>query len=347
MLRGLLVVGSALVFGAFVAYGRSEAPSPPRGPTGPAGVEPPVVAARPTVAPTAGGATGPAARTAPVPESPLVLRRALDGTMDVESLPAPGPLDWLANHDEEGQTYEEWRVCRRHAPDARRTTIRLLPLGDLGRGDFPSIEVLASYAETFFGMPARPVEGAGAPPTFAARRNPHTGRPQILTTDVLDWLAKDLPRDAFCVLALTTTDLYPEPAWNYVFGQASFFDRTGVFSFARYDPAFDGSKRDASTPLLVLRRALKVMTHEIGHMFGLEHCVRARCLMNGVNHLGEADATPMDVCPVCLAKLHHAIRFDVLARERALEAWRRSHGLVEEADRCAARIARWTAPAPR
>ncbi len=348
MLRVLLVAGSALVFGAFVAYARaarSPATDLPR--AAPVGVpgSTPLADSRPAVDSAAGPGSARTPREAESPESALVLRRALDGTVDVEPLPAPGPLDWLANHDEAGQNYEEWRVCRRHTPDARHTTIRLLPLGDLGKGDFPSIDVLASYAEAFFGMPARPVESTGAPPKFVARRNPHSGRPQILTTDVLDWLGKDLPGDAFCVLALTTTDLYPEPAWNYVFGQASFFDRTGVFSFARYDPAFDGSSRDASTPLLVLRRSLKVMTHEIGHMFGIEHCVRARCLMNGVNHLGEADATPMDVCPVCLAKLHHAVHFDVLARERALEAWRRSHGLVAEADRCAARIARWTAPA--
>jgi archaemetzincin len=33
-------------------------------------------------------------------------------------------------------------------------------------------------------------------------------------------------------------DLYPDPAWNFVFGQASLRERVEVFSFARYDPAF-------------------------------------------------------------------------------------------------------------
>lgn len=107
--------------------------------------------------------------------------------------------------------------------------------------------------------------------------------------------------------------------------------------------------RPATTPEspLALRRAPMVMSLEIGHMFWIGHRVGARRLMNAVNHLGEADATPMDLCLICLAKLHHVARFDVLARERALEAWRRAHGLVEEADRSVARIARWTAPAAR
>jgi archaemetzincin len=31
-------------------------------------------------------------------------------------------------------------------------------------------------------------------------------------------------------------DLYPEPSWNFVFGQASLNERVGVYSFARYGP---------------------------------------------------------------------------------------------------------------
>jgi archaemetzincin len=217
-----------------------------------------------------------------------------------------------------------------------------MPLGELGVEVFPSIDVLASYAEAFFGMPARPIVPPRQAPVFTDRTNGATGRRQILSTDVLRWLRRGLPQDAFCAIALTTTDLYPEPGWNFVFGQASFVDRTGVFSFARYDPRFYGEKRLEGTPALVLRRSLKVMAHEIGHLFGIEHCIRFRCLMNGSNHLGETDASPRDVCPVCLRKLQHAVGFDPLARERELEAWRRAHGLVAEADRSAARIARWT-----
>lgn len=349
MLRILLALGGTLLIGALVAFGRPTAPLP----------APP----RPTDASSrarASDAIGPASPSVPPPSPRLppsgpvasektfdtegVQARAFDDTVDVQPMPRPGGSDWLANHEEPGQTYEEWRVCRRNVPNERRSSIRLVRLGALGEGDFPSVETLASYAETFFGLPARPVEDAVAAPTFTSRTNSGTGKPQILSTDVLDWLRREMPADAFCAVALTTTDLYPEDSWNYVFGQASFFDRTGVFSFARYDPAFFGRPREADTPALVLRRSLKVMSHEIGHMFGMEHCIRFRCLMNGSNNLAETDGTPIDLCPVCLRKLQHAARFDVLARERALEAWWRSHDLVPEADRAAARVTRWTAP---
>jgi len=35
---------------------------------------------------------------------------------------------------------------------------------------------------------------------------------------------------------------------------------------------------------LLLRRSMKVLTHETGHIFGLAHCVYFACVMNGSNH---------------------------------------------------------------
>ena len=32
---------------------------------------------------------------------------------------------------------------------------------------------------------------------------------------------------------------------------------------------------------ILLRRSMKVMVHELGHMFGLDHCAYFHCLMNG------------------------------------------------------------------
>jgi hypothetical protein len=38
-------------------------------------------------------------------------------------------------------------------------------------------------------------------------------------------------------------------------------------------------------------------------MFGIEHCVWFRCLLNGSNHFAESDARPSHLCPVDLRKL--------------------------------------------
>ena len=104
-------------------------------------------------------------------------------------------------------------------------------------------------------------------------------------------------------------DLYPDPAWNFVFGQASLRERVAVYSFARY------ADRD---PRVVLRRSCKVLAHETSHMFGIEHCIYFRCVMNGSNHLAESDARPLRLCPVDLRKLQWSVGFDVVERQKRL-----------------------------
>lgn len=66
-------------------------------------------------------------------------------------------------------------------------------------------------------------------------------------------------------------------------------------------------------------------------MFGMQHCVYHRCLLNGSNNQDEADRCPLHVCPVCLRKLHLLVRFDPAARYRALADFYGAHGLEAEA----------------
>jgi len=153
-----------------------------------------------------------------------------------------------------------------------------------------------------------------------------------LMRDVLDALQRELPHDAYCLIAVTLEDLYPGDVDHaYVFGYARLRARVGVFSFARYHPDFFGESF-AVDRQVVLQRALKVMSHELGHMFGLEHCTHLRCIMNGANHLSEVDRAPLDPCPVCLRKLHVALGFDPEARYQALAEHYTRLGLHEAAD---------------
>ena len=153
-------------------------------------------------------------------------------------------------------------------------------------------------------------------------------------------LKRNLPPTAFAILGVTMIDLYPDPTWNFVFGMASLRERVGVFSFARYDPAFYGGARTQGYRTLLLKRSLKVLVHETGHMFGMQHCIFYNCVMNGSNHLEESDRRSSHLCPVCLRKLHHAVGFDVVARYRALQRLYRSWGLSDEA-RWVDRRIRW------
>jgi archaemetzincin len=106
--------------------------------------------------------------------------------------------------------------------------------------------------------------------------------------------------------------------------------RVGVYSFARYAPAFSGDAVGDPERLL-LQRSCNVLAHETGHIFGVHHCVFFRCLMNGSNHLAESDARPLHFCPVDLRKLQHSIGFDVERRYRGLLEFSVAAGFAAEA----------------
>jgi len=267
-------------------------------------------------------------------ELPPLLRRAFSADVpEFEPIPKPSPHDWLAVHPETGQTFDQFKASHPNRPTDSRRVIYLQPLGEFAADRSPSIEKLREFAAAFFAMEVKALPALSLEVfRLTTRRNPNTGNLQILTSDVLDFLKERVPADAFCVLAITMEDLYPEPSWNFVFGQASLRERVGVYSFARYDPAFYGETRNSGYETLLLRRSCKVLAHETSHMFGLAHCTFFNCLMNGSNHLAESDRRPLHLCPVCLRKLQWSVGFDVRERYRALERVARAEGFADEAD---------------
>jgi archaemetzincin len=263
---------------------------------------------------------------------PLALLAALTDSAAFEPIPAPHPADWLASQTEPGQTFDQFVASQPNRPDTARSILYLQPLGDFRGRDAPSLELLSRFAAAFFGtpvmtLPARDVDGLGV----TDRINRDTGAPQLLTGDLRRLLRERMPEDAFAVLGLTMEDLYPGPSWNFVFGEASLKERVGVYSFARYAPPALGGKSGAAPAKLILLRGSKVLAHETGHMFGLVHCIYYRCLMNGSNHIGELDARPLHLCPVCLRKLQWSVGFGVVERYRRLRDAAREAGFDDEA----------------
>jgi archaemetzincin len=275
----------------------------------------------------------------PVEGLPPLLQKALDPAGAFEPLPAPGPQDWLAAHPEPGQTFAQFVQSRPNRPDQKRKVIYLQPLGEFRRDEAPPVDVLRQYAAAYFTLEVRMLPSLGlAGQNITTRRNATTGNRQLLTTDILAALKRRIPDDAFCLLGITMEDLYPEPSWNFVFGQASLRERVGVYSFARYDPAFYGAARGPDHDKTLLRRSCKVLAHETGHMFGLQHCIYFRCVFNGSNHLDESDARPQHECPVDLHKLQYSIGFDVARRYAGLLQFYRKVGFDDEAAWTRARL---------
>lgn len=266
----------------------------------------------------------------PLEHLPPATRKAFEYTSHFSPIPTPGPDDWLRVHPERGQTVHDYIASRPNRPEPPRDHVYVLPLGELPAEQGPTLDELAGHARAYFGLPVsvlpvRPLAELDVP----SRR--HGGHRQLHASAILDVLQGELPHDAYCLIAVTLEDLYPSDEFAYVFGFARLHARVGVFSFARYHPGFFGESFAVDRKVLV-QRALKVMSHELGHVFGLEHCTHLHCAMNGANHLSELDRAPLHLCPVCLRKLHVALGFDPVARYQRLAEHYERLGLHEAAD---------------
>jgi hypothetical protein len=78
------------------------------------------------------------------------------------------------------------------------------------------------------------------------------------------------------------------------------------------------------------RRISRLIVHEIGHNYGLEHCINYHCLMNGSGNLEEDFATPAIDCGNCLRKLQFSTGFDIIHRYQQLLLIYTKNGMTEE-----------------
>jgi archaemetzincin len=214
-------------------------------------------------------------------------------------------------------------------PTAERKTIYIQPIGAFTAEQKKILRSTADYMDAFYGLPVRLEVERKLPNVPASMtRTQYPNNRQIRTAYFLETLLpKMLPADAAAFVCFTNADLYPDDQWNYVFGQATFEERVGVYSLYRLS---DKAKTNAAFETF-LDRTLKIAMHETGHMFSIKHCTKYNCLMSGSNHLGELDRRPLDVCPECMAKIAWGLKYDLVERYGRLAAfWGRSGRPVEQ-----------------
>lgn len=128
---------------------------------------------------------------------PMAMQRAFS-PVGFDSIPVPKRGDWLAEHLEPGQTFDDFRGTALARPDKDYHKIYLQPLGDFIEGQSPSLRKLKAFATSYFMMdvevlPLSAVEKS----RITARRNPYTLKRQILTRDVLAILKRKNPPTPF------------------------------------------------------------------------------------------------------------------------------------------------------
>ncbi len=244
------------------------------------------------------------------------------------ALPVPREGEWLFEHKEKGQSFDEYKNSNPVRLNESQNTIYLKPVGSFSKSQLAIIQHTGEYLSIYFQAKCQvlpPIADKIIPDS--ARRKRSDGNEQLLAPYFLNnILKKDIPSNAIVVMAITEKDLYPKNDWNFIFGLASYHERIGVCSIKR----LPGRNVDSLDDNICLSRLIKIASHEIGHMFSLHHCINAMCVMNGSNSLPETDRQPNRVCSECLKKLYWNMRFNNQGRLKSLMDYFKEHELEKD-----------------
>src|SRR5262245_32950714 len=116
-----------------------------------------------------------------MPEPYLELEEKLRPLAD--PLPAPRPGDWLAERDEPGQTFAEYRDARPVRKSGDLHTIYLCLVDDFSEVQGRILALTQDYLALFFDCPVKVQRqiALASIPARARRTHPSWGDPQVLT----------------------------------------------------------------------------------------------------------------------------------------------------------------------
>ena len=180
------------------------------------------------------------------------------------------------------------------AAQAARPIIAIESLGNLPQQDVAAVRagIVAVYAVEVRVVPRLELPKAAFYPP----------RQRYRAERLLDFLAepRDFGFEAFKVVGLTAADISTTKGdvadWG-VLGLGTLDGKTCVISTFR----LGARKASAATRI---ERLIKVVNHEVGHTFGLEHCPTAGCLMEDAKGtITTVDAEKGGFCKKCMGLL--------------------------------------------
>jgi archaemetzincin len=154
--------------------------------------------------------------------------------------------------------------------------------------------VVSGPIERAFGVPV-----LVAPLALELDRAFSASRGQLNSTSILKMLLAERPDGVGRILGLVDQDLFI-PVLTYVFGEAQLGGTVAVAStFRLREPWAAGG----ATSAVLEARLVKTALHELGHTFGLRHCLHPRCVMTSAAGLEMLDEKVPAFCLACQGQL--------------------------------------------
>lgn len=229
--------------------------------------------------------------------------------------------DWLAQYNEPGQTCVQFireTPCEPKTELGKTKFIYYIQIDDFNSNQL-NFENLIEYSRCFFNnesvkiMPLKlrlqktqtqtlqhteqviklKAQYEKKAKQVAWRFSPQTKHSQLKAPSLFSLLKKIKPRDAYCLIGFTETDLYADESDLFVAGLCDGSLRVGVFSCYRYNSALSYSDEfwfktkinkknpNPDSSQLLISRSVKLLVHETCHLLGFAHCVYMDCCMNG------------------------------------------------------------------
>ena len=176
----------------------------------------------------------------------------------------------------------------------------------VGRVDDALLDGLGRSLEEMMGKEVRSMQGFGEPEyAFDPQRL------QYSSTLILRELVRAQSNGALRILGVTECDLFI-PMLSFIYGQAQLGGKAAIISLARLGQEFYSMP---ARPQMKFDRAVKESIHELGHTFGLTHCLDRACPMSLATNIHQLDLKGTELCSGCsailrenLSALHSRIR---------------------------------------
>ena len=169
--------------------------------------------------------------------------------------------------------------------------VYIMPLGAVDPGILKIMQRAIATAfglETTIGRERRDIAYA-----FDATRN------QYHVSKLLVDLIQHPPPDALRVVGIAEVDIFL-PIFTFLFGEAQLGGIGAILSTHRLHSDFYGVPHD---PALFAERVAKETVHELGHTFGLIHCLAPVCVMRSSTYVEDIDQKSVEFCSGCRRKL--------------------------------------------